>query len=133
MGLTGEDKKKYQRDYMKTKRSNKTTGLTEKGLTDDGSNTIKTSGSNILLKRPNGADYNPDETMPGGTKRYVGPFSDGQVLDRLAIPLIDRGTIPYHRLQELRAVVSAEFKPCKGRDIKRLQVELNRHMPVSKV
>ena len=33
MGLTGEEKKKYQREYMKRKRSNKTEGITGQGLT----------------------------------------------------------------------------------------------------
>jgi len=46
----------------------------QKGVTSEGV---------TLLKRPNGADYNPDETMSDGTKRYMGPFSGGQVLDRL--------------------------------------------------
>ncbi|KKN29275.1 hypothetical protein LCGC14_0845810 [marine sediment metagenome] len=32
-------------------------------------------------------EYNPDELMPDGSKRYVGPFSDGCVLDRTTVPL----------------------------------------------
>lgn len=39
-----------------------------------------------LMSRPNGPDYNPDETLPGGEKRYLGPFTDRQVLDRLSVP-----------------------------------------------
>ncbi len=44
-----------------------------------------------LLHRPNGVDYNPEELIYGnpyyedGTKRYLGPLSDGQVLDRLTV------------------------------------------------
>ena len=38
-----------------------------------------------LLHRPNGEDYNPNE-LSGGRKRYLGPLSDGQVLDRLTVP-----------------------------------------------
>jgi len=44
-----------------------------------------------LMSRPNGEDYNPDERLYGnthyadGTLRYLGPLSDGQVLDRLTV------------------------------------------------
>ena len=56
-----------------------------------------TSPSVTLLTRPNMMEedgpimkmnmYNPDELMPDGSKRYVGPFTDGQVLDRKTVPL----------------------------------------------
>ena len=42
-----------------------------------------------LLSRPNGADYDPNEKLYNhpfyreGLPRYLGPLSDGQVLDRL--------------------------------------------------
>ena len=45
-----------------------------------------------LLSRPNGNDYDPTEKLynnphyPDGTFRYLGPLSDGQVLDRLTVP-----------------------------------------------
>jgi len=38
-----------------------------------------------LKPRSNGDDYNPDE-MLDGRKRYLGPFTDGRVLDRLSVP-----------------------------------------------
>ena len=44
-----------------------------------------------LLSRPNGKDYDPGEKLFGnphytdGTFRYLGPLSDGQVLDRLTV------------------------------------------------
>ena len=49
------------------------------------SNTV-TLDSVTLLNRPNGEPYNPDEIWEG-QPRYVGPFSDGQVLDRKTVPL----------------------------------------------
>ncbi len=39
-----------------------------------------------LLTRPNGHDYDPDERLSDGRKRYLGPLSDGQVLDRMTLP-----------------------------------------------
>ena len=50
----------------------------------------KAQGSQ-LLHRPNGADYDPAERIynnpwyADGTLRYLGPLSDGQVLDRLTV------------------------------------------------
>ncbi len=44
MGLTGEAKKKYQKDYMAKKRSNKTEGSNKKGLTKKGSNMVGLTG-----------------------------------------------------------------------------------------
>ena len=44
-----------------------------------------TPQSVTLLPRPNGEDYDPNELLPDGSKRYLGPFSDGQVLDRLTV------------------------------------------------
>ena len=92
MPLKGSNKARYQRAYMRRKRSNRE-GLTEKGLTRE-----KPEGL-TGLKRPNrlGADglpemveneYNPNELLPDGAKRYLGPFSDGQVLDRTTVPVI---------------------------------------------
>ena len=46
-----------------------------------------TSVGMTLLKRPNGADYDPDELMADGTLRYIGPFTDGQVLDNTTVGL----------------------------------------------
>ena len=40
-----------------------------------------------LLHRPNGPDYDPEELLPDGSKRYMGPFTDGQVLDRTTVDL----------------------------------------------
>ena len=59
-----------------------------------------------LLSRPNGEPYNPEELLPDGRKRYLGPFSDGQVLDRLSVsdPIVpnkvnisDRCSLPRHQ------------------------------------
>uniref|UniRef100_A0A6M3KY12 Uncharacterized protein n=1 Tax=viral metagenome TaxID=1070528 RepID=A0A6M3KY12_9ZZZZ len=83
MGLTGEAKKQYQRDYMKKKRSNITEGLTNESP--------KSKPDVTLLHRPNGPDYDPAEKLynnrhyKNGTPRYLGPLSDGQVLDRLTV------------------------------------------------
>jgi len=33
-------------------------------------------------------EYNPNETLPDGTMRYLGPFSDGQCLDRTTVNAI---------------------------------------------
>ena len=43
-----------------------------------------------MLHRPNGEDYNPDELLKDGRKRYIGPLSDGQVLDRLTVSPLDK-------------------------------------------
>jgi len=55
-------------------------GITGQGITQENVN------PDVILHRPNGADYNPNELLPDGRKRYLGPFSDGQVLDRLTVP-----------------------------------------------
>jgi len=55
------------------------------------SNPVQSINVQPLLKRPNGADYDPTERLydnphyPDGTLRYLGPLSDGQVLDRLTV------------------------------------------------
>ena len=72
---------KRHRDYKK--------GLQSGGITDE--------KQPQMLSRPNrmGSDglpefvpneYNPNELLPDGRKRYLGPFSDGQVLDRTTVP-----------------------------------------------
>lgn len=38
-----------------------------------------------MLTRPNGEPYNPAELLSDGRARYLGPFHDGQVLDRLTV------------------------------------------------
>ena len=102
MGLTGSNKKEYQREYMRKLRSNK------EGLTDDGSN-------KVLLSRPNrlngdgnvemvANDYDPEEMLPDGRLRYL-VLSDKQVLDRK--------TVPYPRATERR------FKPLCGNKVDR--------------
>lgn len=53
-----------------------TEGVTLQGVTGQGV---------TLLHRPNGEDYNPNELLPDGRKRYLGPFHDGQVLDRTTV------------------------------------------------
>lgn len=62
-----------------------------KGLTSGDNNEGDNIGGVNMLSRPNGADYNPNERLynsphyPDGTLRYLGPLSDGQVLDRLTV------------------------------------------------
>ena len=51
----------------------------QKSVTEEGVTSSKGQGV-TLLKRPNGEPYNPDE-MLHGRRRYLGPFSDGQVLE----------------------------------------------------
>ena len=52
---------------------------------------ITGQGEHTLLSRPNGADYDPTEKLYNnphyvdGTPRYLGPMTDGQVLDRLTV------------------------------------------------
>lgn len=74
-----KDKKK-QREAVKKAVAKHREGITKEGITGD-----KLQGI-TLLHRSNGEDYNPDELLPDGRKRYLGPFSDGQVLDRLTVP-----------------------------------------------
>ena len=62
--------------------------------------TITEMSKNVTLKtRPNrmGADgrpemvaneYDPEELLDDGSKRYLGPLSDGQVLDRTMVKVI---------------------------------------------
>ena len=89
MGLTKDEKREYQREYMRKRRSNKEEVY--------GSNNIEKLS---ILKRPNqlGSNglpemrenyYDPEELLLDGTKRYLGPLSDGQVLDRLSVPPLD--------------------------------------------
>lgn len=60
---------KRHRDYKK--------GLHETGITG--------VSESVMLSRPNGADYDPNEMLPDGRYRYLGPLSDGQVLDRMTV------------------------------------------------
>ena len=83
--------KEKQREYNKERMRVTRTGNTKAGNTGQGM---------TLLKRPNrmGADgpemvendYNPDE-MWQCQPRYVGPFTDGQVLDRTTVPNLPVG------------------------------------------
>ncbi len=61
-----------------------------KGITRDG-DVIPEATTGVIPKwqhRTNGEPYNPEELLPDGRKRYLGPFSDGQVLDRLTVPQV---------------------------------------------
>ncbi len=75
-----------------------------------------TSPSVTLLKRPNrmGAngmiemvenEYNPAELMPDGSKRYIGPFTDGMVSDRTTLPLPNR-ELPVPRFTPVKTRLS---------------------------
>ncbi len=70
-------------------------GITEQGITSGITDSVtwSTDSGTRTLTRPNQLgsnglpemvdnEYNPDERLPDGSKRYLGPFSDGQVLDR---------------------------------------------------
>ena len=67
-----KDKTKRTEASAERRRRYRDKGVTEQGVTGEGV---------TLLKRPNGADYDPDELMADGEKRYMWPYSDGQVLD----------------------------------------------------
>ena len=72
-----EKQKEANRLAKQKSRQGVTKGVTSEGMTGQGV---------TLLNRPNGEPYNPDEIWQG-SKRYIGPFSDGQVLDRTTVPL----------------------------------------------
>ena len=55
--------------------------------------TLKGEDSVTLLKRPNGHDYNPEELLPDGRKRYMNPCHDGQVLDRTTVPYLIKDNV----------------------------------------
>ena len=71
-----EQAKEYNRKRMRATRSVQPSVVQPKGT---------------LLSRPNGKDYDPSEKIYNhpiyndGTPRYLGPLSDGQVLDRLTV------------------------------------------------
>ncbi len=73
--------KEVHREYMRAKRKGSQEGSQKEG---------SQQGSQ-LLSRPNGEDYDPLELLydhpfyKDGTKRYLGPLNDGQVLDRLTV------------------------------------------------
>lgn len=73
--------KEANRLIKQKSREGVTKGVTSEGVTDQGV---------TLLNRPNGEPYNPDEIW-GGQPRYIGPLSDGQVLDRMTVPAPDWG------------------------------------------
>ena len=73
-----KDKTKRTEASAERMRRYRDKGVTEQGVTGKGV---------TLLQRPNGADYNPEELMPDGTLRYMGPFTDGQVLDNKTVGL----------------------------------------------
>ena len=76
------------KDLEKQKEANKEANrryrVSRKGITEEGITEGKGEGI-TLLERPNGAPYNPDELLSDGSKRYMGPFFDGQVLDRTTV------------------------------------------------
>ena len=74
--------KEVHKEYMRQRRE---------GSQKQGSQTKGSQDNVTLLSRPNGPDYNPTEKLynnphyTNGTLRYLGPLSDGQVLDRLTV------------------------------------------------
>ena len=76
-----EEQKKANREAKQRQRQ----GMTKGAM--DGMTSVGMTRAVTLLKRPNGADYDPDELMSNGEKRYMGPFSDGQVLDNTTVGL----------------------------------------------
>ena len=76
MTLTSKERSKRYRDGKRDETRDGEAIVTDK---------VKTIVT--LLKRPNGADYDPEELMTNGEKRYMGPFSDGQVLDNTTVGL----------------------------------------------
>ena len=64
------------RDYRERQK-----GITSGGITEEKSQGI------TLLSRPNGEPYDPSELAADGRKRYMGPLSDGQALDRLTVTI----------------------------------------------
>ncbi len=68
---------------MERKRKGLTTGVNIEGV-----NNIPDVNPQ-MLHRPNGADYNPEELLSDGRKRYL-VLSDGQVFDRANQPKPNR-------------------------------------------
>ena len=87
------DKKEQTREaarLRKQKQRERDTNVTQGDVTPQ--NVTRNVTDNVtLLHRPNGPDYDPTEKLynnrhyPNGTPRYLGPLSDGQVLDRLTV------------------------------------------------
>lgn len=71
-----------------------------------------TAPSVTLLERPNGAPYNRDE-MWQGLPRYIGPYTDGQVLDRKTVPLPNR-TLPRPRFTPNNVIYGVSDVRVKG-------------------
>jgi len=79
MSIKGLTKVEYQREYMKEKRSKDKGLLTRPNMMIDGKVVMKDN------------EYNANERLSDGRMRYLGPMSDGQVLDRLTAPRIPYG------------------------------------------
>ena len=105
-----KDEEKKREASAERMRRHRAKGVTEQGVTGEGV---------TLLHRPNSMNdkgdiitgdfpYNPEELMPDGTKRYMGPFSDGQVLDNttVGLNLIEQD---HHRRQAMEAWVTASL------------------------
>lgn len=99
-----KDKDKAKEQAKERMRRYRGKGVTSEGVTGQGV---------TLLHRPNGADYNPDELLPDGRKRYLGPFHDGQVLDRTTT-LNDSGSYTNSGDHPFRGMNSRNFTPNKG-------------------
>ncbi|KKK63567.1 hypothetical protein LCGC14_2992970 [marine sediment metagenome] len=74
--------------------------------------------STKLLKRKNGDPYDPNEQWFDGKwemLRYLGPYSDGQVLDRTTVNR-DGGEMGWHERKRYSDWATAElFVPIKDR------------------
>jgi len=80
----------------------------QKGVTSEG-----VTSPERMLSRPNrmGAngspemvdnEYDANERLSDGRMRYLGPFSDKQVLDRVTVPPIDKTTAAYRVFSHCR-------------------------------
>jgi len=134
-----KDKEK-QKEAVKDAVAKHRRGITDKGITSS-----KPQGI-TLLKRPNGADYNPAETLPGGQlrymgpfsdgqPRYMGPFSDGQVLDRLTCKQVDNvKPAPIRRctiVNKVPSIVNAMVDTNKRDKLDRICSQLQAHATLS--
>ena len=109
MPLGGSNKKEYQKDYMRRKRSNKEAGLTEKGLTKEGLTGQGLTEDGTYFK--DGVEMVPPlGTLPERPRYLI--LSDGQRLDRAHPPKADLTLWPGWRIRALRACNEADkMKP----------------------
>lgn len=82
-----DDKQREQAKLRKQRQRDKERDISVTSDSVTGQSVTKSGrdkGSVTLLSRPNGADYDPNETLLDGRLRYL-MLSDGQVLDRMTV------------------------------------------------